>query len=60
MTLDAVFNGFAASPPEKAVRMGFSADATVRRSDFGAAKYSPMVGDEVSIAIETEFKTPAR
>ncbi len=60
VTLDAVFNGFVASPQEKAVRMGFSADTTVRRSDFGAGKYIPMVGDEVSIAIETEFKTPAR
>ena len=60
VTLDAVFNGFAASPQEKAVRMGFSADATVRRSDFGATKYAPMVGDEVSVALETEFKTPLR
>ncbi len=56
VTLDVVFNGFAPSPREKAVRMGFSADATVRRSDFGASQYAPMVGDEVSIAIETEFK----
>ncbi len=56
VTLDVVFNGFAPSPKEKAVRMGFSADATVRRSDFGATQYAPMVGDEVSIAIETEFK----
>ena len=54
--LDGVFNGFPPSPQEKAVRMGFSADTTVRRSDFGATRYAPMVGDEVSIAIETEFK----
>ena len=55
VTLDVVFNGFAPSPQEKTVRMGFSADTTVRRSDFGAGQYAPMVGDEVSIAIETEF-----
>ncbi|WP_174299745.1 YceI family protein [Caulobacter sp. S45] len=60
VTLDVVFNGFAPSPQEKAVRMGFSADATVRRSEYGAGKYAPMVGDEVSLAIETEFKTSAR
>ena len=56
VTLDVVFNGFAPSPQEKAVRMGFSADTTLRRSEFGAAQYAPLVGDEVSIAIETEFK----
>jgi len=27
----------------------------IRRSDFGAAKYEPMVGDNVSVLIETEF-----
>ena len=56
VTLDVVFNGFGATPPDRQVRMGFSADTTVRRSDFGATKYAPMVGDEVSVAIETEFK----
>jgi polyisoprenoid-binding protein YceI len=59
VTLDVVFNGFAVLPPDKAVRMGFAADTTVRRSDYGATKYIPMVGDEVSVAIETEFaKSP--
>ena len=59
VTLDVVFNGFGATPPDKQVRMGFAADATVRRSDYGAVKYAPMVGDEVSVAIETEFtKSP--
>ncbi len=56
VTLDVVFNGFGAAPPEREVRMGFSADTTVRRSDFGASKYAPMVGDEVSVAIEAEFR----
>ena len=56
VTLDVVFNGFAVTPPGREVRMGFSADANVRRSDYGVGKYAPMVGDEVSLAIETEFK----
>ena len=56
VTLDVVFNGFGSFPPDKAVRMGFSANATVRRSDYGAGKYTPMVGDEVSVTIETEFQ----
>ena len=57
VTLDVVFNGFGSGlGPDHETRMGFSADATVRRSQFGADKYAPMVGDNVSIAIETEFK----
>lgn len=56
VTLDVIFNGFGAVGPEHRMRMGFTADATVKRSDFGASKYEPMVGDEVSVAIETEFQ----
>jgi polyisoprenoid-binding protein YceI len=33
---------------------GFSAEATIKRSDFGMAYGIPMVGDEVKIVIETE------
>ncbi len=55
VTLDVVFNGFG-SGPDHAVRMGFSANTTVRRSDFGASQYIPLAGDEVSVAIETEFR----
>jgi polyisoprenoid-binding protein YceI len=33
---------------------GFSATATLKRSDFGMKKYLPDVGDEVSIQIEAE------
>ena len=60
VTLDVVFNGFGAVGPDKQVRMGFAADANVRRSDYGAVKYAPMVGDEVSVAIETEFTRSPR
>ena len=56
VTLDVVFNGFGSTPPQNEVRMGFSANATVRRSDFGADKYEPLVGDEVSVTVETEFR----
>ena len=56
VTLDVIFNGFSAAGGEHTARMGFSGDATVRRSDFGATALSPMVGDEISVAIETEFK----
>lgn len=33
---------------------GFSADATLKRSEFGMMSYVPAVGDEVRIHIETE------
>jgi polyisoprenoid-binding protein YceI len=56
VTLDVIFNGFGQVGPEHALRMGFSGDATVKRSDFGATKYAPMVGDEVSVVVETEFQ----
>ena len=56
VTLDVVFNGFGPDTIEHSLRMGFSANATVRRSDFGATQYAPLVGDDVSVAIETEFK----
>lgn len=34
---------------------GFSAEATILRSDFGLARGVPLVGDEVRIEIEAEF-----
>jgi polyisoprenoid-binding protein YceI len=33
---------------------GFSATATIKRSDFGVTKYVPMLGDEVKLYIESE------
>ena len=56
VTLDVIFNG-AGQGPDHRPRMGFSASTEVRRSDFGLTRYSPMVGDEVSVLIEVEFKT---
>ena len=54
VTLDVVYNG-AGKGARQEDRMGFSANTTLRRSDFGVTKALPMVGDEVSVAIETEF-----
>jgi polyisoprenoid-binding protein YceI len=36
-------------------RMGFSGVTTIKRSDFGVTKYVPLVGDDVTVLIETEF-----
>ncbi len=54
VTLDVIYNGAGKGLKQEA-RMGFSATATIRRSDFGASSYLPAVGDEVSVGIETEF-----
>jgi polyisoprenoid-binding protein YceI len=55
VTLDVIFNGFAALPKDHTTRLGFTANATVPRGQFGAVAYEPLVGDEVSVMIETEF-----
>ncbi len=56
VTLDATFvGGMTSHPFTKAPAMGFSASATIKRSDFGFSTYVPMIGDEVKIQIEAEF-----
>jgi polyisoprenoid-binding protein YceI len=54
VNLDVIYNGLGRGLLHEP-RMGFSASTVIRRSDFGAAKYEPMVGDTVSVLIETEF-----
>jgi polyisoprenoid-binding protein YceI len=53
--LDVLFNG-AAQGDDHATHLGFSANATVPRSSFGATKYRPVAGDDVTLDIEVEFK----
>lgn len=54
VTLDVVLNKAGPHPYSKAPAAGFSATATIKRSDFGMTAYAGMLGDEVSIRIETE------
>jgi len=54
VTLDVVFNG-AGKDMWGAMRSGFSATTTIKRSEFGLTKYVPAIGDEVALAIEVEF-----
>ena len=42
----------------KRAAVGFDATATVKRSDFGLAKYVPNVSDEVKLRITTEAVVP--
>lgn len=56
ITLDTVFNGAGKSFGHKGQTLGFSATATLTRSDFGLKHLIAFgIGDEVTLRIETEF-----
>lgn len=65
VVLDAKFNGgYAGHPFDPAARIGFSAQGTLKRSEFGMGYGVPApgtkfgVGDDVRILIEAEFSGP--
>jgi polyisoprenoid-binding protein YceI len=49
LVLNATYHGFAQA------RMGFSGEATFKRSDFGVNQWVPLEADDVTILVETEF-----
>jgi polyisoprenoid-binding protein YceI len=66
VTLNAHYNGgYAGHPFDPHARVGFSAQGTFKRSDFGVSYGLPApgtnfgVGDEVSVTLESEFSGPA-
>jgi polyisoprenoid-binding protein YceI len=58
VTLDAVFNGGSLNPMSDSYAIGFSATATIRRTDFGLTgmRWEPLVGDEVKLIVEVMFQ----
>ena len=54
VTLDVTLNGAGEHPMLKKQAIGFSATATVKRTDFGVGAYAPNVSDEVQLRITTE------
>jgi polyisoprenoid-binding protein YceI len=56
VTLDVTFNGAGSNPFSNKPMLGFSAKGAIKRSDFGISQFIPMVGDDVSIAIESELQ----
>jgi polyisoprenoid-binding protein YceI len=54
LDLDVTFNRAGFDPYNFRFTAGFSATATLQRSDFGMKKYLPDIGDEVTIRIEAE------
>ncbi|MEM0985951.1 MAG: YceI family protein [Pseudomonadota bacterium] len=61
VTLDVMFNGTATSPLDGGRRrVGFNANGTFNRSDFGMGALSQFVSDEVRVEFSGEFIEPAR
>lgn len=56
VTLHVSFNGAGTNPLNKAYTVGFDAKGVIKRSDFGVAKYVPLVGDEVDLIISAAFE----
>lgn len=54
LTLDVTYRGYVEMMKKQ--RMGFSGSTVVKRSEFGANKYVPLVGDDVTVLIEVEFE----
>jgi polyisoprenoid-binding protein YceI len=60
LTLNVTYNKSGIHPFTNNYVSGFSADATLKRSDYGMAAYIPAVGDEVKIHIEIEGIDPLK
>lgn len=56
VTLEAQFYGAGANPMSKAQTVGFTAKATIKRSDFGLGYAAPVVSDEVDLKIVAAFE----
>ena len=54
VVLDVTVNKVGEHPMLKAPAAGFDATTTIKRSDWGIAKYAPMVSDDIRIRITTE------
>jgi polyisoprenoid-binding protein YceI len=58
VVLDVAFIGAGPNAFSKTPTVGFRAEATIRRSDFGLGKYVPIVSDEARIYISAAFEKP--
>ncbi len=56
LTLHARFVGAGINPLDQHYTVGFSASGSFRRSQFGVARYVPLVGDEVSLTLSGAFE----
>lgn len=56
VVLDAEFTGAGNNPFNKKATIGFEADTTIKRSDFGIAYGLPVISDEVELDISVAFE----
>lgn len=56
VVLSATFNNAGVDPVDKRYTIGFDAASIIRRSSFGVSEYVPLIGDDVLLTIEGEFK----
>ena len=58
VVLDATLNKRGVHPLGNREAVGFDANTTIKRSDFGVGKYVPNVSDDITIRITTEAMVP--
>ncbi len=56
VSFDATFNQAGPHPVDKLYTVGFDGWAVIKRSEFGVNAFLPLLGDEVSLRLEGEFK----
>ena len=56
IVIDADFNQAGINPVDKQYSLGFDGEAKIKRSDFGINYGLPVLGDEVTLHLEAEFK----
>ena len=56
IVISATFNNAGIDPVDKQYTVGFDGASIVRRSTFGVSQYVPLVGDNVQLRLEGEFK----
>jgi polyisoprenoid-binding protein YceI len=59
VSLNVTFNGYGVNPLTRDDTLGFSAEGTFSRAQFGLATWYPAVGDDVHVRIEAEFEKKA-
>lgn len=56
VSFDATFNQAGVNPVDKIYSVGFDGRTVIKRSEFGVNAFLPLLGDEVTLRLEGEFK----
>ncbi|MDA5193539.1 YceI family protein [Govanella unica] len=55
LVMDVTFRGGAKNPMTGDFTLGFAANGTLKRSDYGVSSYVPLISDEVTLLFNAEF-----